>query len=65
MSRNTKKIKATSLLPMCVIVGFFIGVGLGALMQAFLMVMIIGVVAGAGLGYYLDKKNGITYGRRH
>lgn len=64
MVKRNKRIKATSVLAMCVIVGFFIGVGLGALMDRLLLVMLIGTLAGAGLGWYLDRRNGITYGRR-
>lgn len=63
MSRRSKKLKPTSVLPMCATVGFFIGIGLGALMGEFLLVMLIGVVIGSAAGFAIDKKNGITYGR--
>ena len=65
MAKKGRKVKATSVMAMCVIVGFFIGVGLGALMDRLLLVMLLGTVAGAALGWYLDRRNGITYGRRH
>lgn len=63
MSRKSKKVKATSLLPMCAAGGVFIGLGLGALMDNVLLVMLVCVLIGAGLGYAIDRKNGITYGR--
>jgi F0F1-type ATP synthase assembly protein I len=63
MSRKSKKVKATSLLPMCAAGGVFIGLGLGALMDNVLLVMLVCVVIGAGAGYAIDRKNGVTYGR--
>lgn len=64
MSRKPKKVKATSVLPMAATGGFFIGLGLGALMGDALFVMAIGVAIGCVIGYSIDKKNGVTYGRR-
>ena len=64
MSKKTKKVKATSVLPMAATGGFFIGLGLGALMGNALPVMAIGVAVGCAIGYAIDKKNGVTYGRR-
>jgi len=64
MSKKTKKVKATSVLPMAATGGFFIGIGLGALMGNALLVMAIGVAIGCVIGYSIDKKNGVTYGRR-
>lgn len=64
MHKKAKKIKATSVLPMAATGGFFIGIGLGALMGNALLVMAIGVGIGCVLGYGIDKKNGVTYGRR-
>tara|TARA_R110001592_G_scaffold147300_5_gene371734 strand:+ start:732 stop:932 length:201 start_codon:yes stop_codon:yes gene_type:complete len=64
MSKKSKKVKATSVLPMAATGGFFIGLGLGALMGNVILVMAIGVAIGCVLGYSIDKKNGITYGRR-
>ena len=63
MSRKSKKVKATSLLPMCAAGGVFIGLGLGALMDNVLLVMLVCVVIGLGAGYAIDKNNGVTYGR--
>ena len=63
MSRKSKKVKATSLLPMCAAGGVFIGLGLGAIMDNVLLVMLVCVLIGAGAGYAIDRKNGITYGR--
>jgi hypothetical protein len=65
MPRKSKKIKATSVLPMCATVGFFIGIGLGALLNNVLLLLFIGVAAGSAAGYAIDRKNGISYGRRH
>lgn len=64
MSKKSKKVKATTVLPMAATGGFFIGLGLGALMGNALLVMAIGVAIGCALGYGIDKKNGVTYGRR-
>ena len=64
MSRKAKKVKATSVLPMAATGGFFIGIGLGALMGNALLVMAIGVAIGCGIGYSIDKKNGVKYGRQ-
>lgn len=63
MSKKTKKVKATSVLPMAATGGFFIGIGLGALMGNALLVMAIGVAVGCVIGYSIDKKNGVKYGR--
>jgi F0F1-type ATP synthase assembly protein I len=63
MSRKSKKVKATSLLPMCAAGGVFIGLGLGALMDNVPLVMLVCVLIGVGAGYAIDKKNGVTYGR--
>lgn len=65
MTRKTRKGKPTSVLAMCATVGFFIGLGLGALMNNLLVVMFVVVALGCLIGYQIDKKNGITYGRRH
>lgn len=63
MSRKSKKVKATSLLPMFAAGGVFIGLGLGALMDNLMLVLVICAVIGAGVGYAIDRKNGVTYGR--
>ena len=63
MSRKSKKVKATSLLPMCAAGGVFIGLGLGALMDILALVLVICALIGAGVGYAIDRKNGVTYGR--
>ncbi len=63
MSRKSKEVKATSLLPMCAAGGVFIGLGLGALMDNLALVLVICAVVGAGVGYAIDRKNGVTYGR--
>lgn len=71
MARSTRKkpvkrgrrIKATSVIALCITAGFFLGIGLGALMNNILLVTVLGVLAGAGAGYYVDKRNGIAYTR--
>lgn len=64
MSRRAKKVKATSILPMAAAGGFLIGLGLGALMGSALAATLVGVVAGCALGYTIDRRNGISYGRK-
>lgn len=64
MAKKGKKLKATSVLPLAATGGFLIGIGLGALMGNALVVMLIGVAVGCGIGYSVDRKNGITYGRK-
>lgn len=64
MSRKAKKVKATSILPMAAAGGLFIGLGLGALMGAALVATVVGVVAGCALGYSIDRRNGVSYGRK-
>lgn len=58
------KIKATSVMALCMTAGFFLGIGLGALMSNVLIITVLGIAAGAGAGYYVDKRNGIAYTRR-
>jgi hypothetical protein len=65
MPRKAKKVKATSVLPMCATVGFFIGIGLGALLNNVLLLLFVGIAAGSAAGYAIDRRNGISYGRRH
>jgi uncharacterized membrane protein len=65
MSKKSKKTKATSLLPMSTTIGLIIGFFLGAAGGAVIIGLIAGVIVGAGIGYYIDQKNGIHYGRKH
>jgi uncharacterized membrane protein YoaK (UPF0700 family) len=60
MSKKTKR-KATSVIVMCITAAFFLGLGLGALLNAVLIVMALMIVAGAAVGFYIDRRNGITY----
>lgn len=46
---------------MCMSCGVFLGFGLGALLSNVLILTLIGLVAGAAAGYYIDKRNGIAY----
>jgi len=58
------KLKYSELLPMSTTVGFFLGIGLGALMNNVWLVTGIGVLIGAAVGYYIDRKNNAPYTRR-
>jgi len=64
VSRKAPKRKSTSVLALSITVGIFLGIGLGALMNALLVVILITLTASAGIGYYIDKKNGISYRRK-
>jgi uncharacterized membrane protein YfcA len=55
------RLKATSFMAMCISCGVFLGFGLGALLSNVLILTLIGLVAGAAAGYYIDKRNGIAY----
>jgi len=63
-ARQRRKIKPTSMLPMSLTAGFFLGVGLGALMNSILLVIVLGLVAGGAFGYIVDQRNGVPYTRR-
>ena len=45
----------------CISCGVFLGFGLGAMLNNVLMLTLMGLVAGAAGGYYIDKRNGIAY----
>jgi uncharacterized membrane protein len=62
--RKPRKRKSTSVLALSITVGIFLGIGMGALMNNLLVVILITLSAGAAIGYYIDKKNGISYRRR-
>jgi uncharacterized membrane protein YfcA len=62
--KQNRKVKAGSVMALCMTAGFFLGFGLGALMDRLLLVMLFGLVAGAAAGYYFDKKNGVSYTQR-
>lgn len=62
--KTSKKIKPVSVMALCVTAGFFLGFGLGALMNNVFLITALGLLAGAGTGYYFDKKNNIPYTRR-
>ena len=59
MAKKTKK--ATSVIVMCMTAAFFVGLGLGALMDAVLIMLVLMLMAGAAIGYTIDRKNGISY----
>ena len=61
--KRKQGIPPTSVMPLCLTAGFFLGFGLGALMQQLLLVTGIGMAAGALLGYLIDRRNGIAYTR--
>lgn len=62
--KKRTKAEPTSLLPMCLAIGFFLGLGLGPLMGAVLPVIVLGTAAGAAVGYLIDRRNGVRYTRR-
>ncbi len=64
MTKKAKKIKASSVLPIALTGGAFIGLVLGALMGQALLVTAIGLAVGAGIGYRIDRNNGVSYGRK-
>lgn len=61
--KRRQTITPTSVMPLCLTAGFFLGFGLGALMQELLLVIGLGIAAGAAVGYLIDRRNGITYTR--
>ncbi|MGM0634154.1 MAG: hypothetical protein ACQETO_13420 [Pseudomonadota bacterium] len=61
--KRKQQVAPTSVMPLCLTAGFFLGFGLGALMQELLLVTGIGMAAGAALGYLIDRRNGIRYTR--
>lgn len=61
MSKKPRKRKSTSVIAMCITGGLFLGLGMGALMNNLLPVLLVCVVVSAGIGYYIDKKNRIAY----
>jgi divalent metal cation (Fe/Co/Zn/Cd) transporter len=61
---RNKKLKATSLLGMCATIGFFLGLGLGALMNSVWLVTLLGLLVGGGIGFQIDRRNGVPYTRR-
>jgi len=63
-AKPNRKVKAASIMALCMTAGFFLGFGLGALMDRLLPVMLLGVITGAAVGYYFDKKNGVSYTQR-
>lgn len=62
--KRKQTVPATSVLPLCLTAGFFLGFGLGALMQNLLPVILIGLAIGGAVGYVIDRRNGIRYTRR-
>jgi len=63
-SHARRKIKAGTVMPMCLTAGFFLGFGLGALMGNVLPVTLAGLLIGAAIAYKIDKRNNIPYTRR-
>ncbi|MDX1490398.1 MAG: hypothetical protein R3332_03870 [Pseudohongiellaceae bacterium] len=64
MSKKSKKVKATSLLPMSTTIGLILGFVLGAPAGTALYGAVAGLILGAGIGYYVDRKNGVGLGRK-
>jgi uncharacterized membrane protein YfcA len=63
--KSRRNVKPVSVMALCVTAGFFLGFGLGALMDNLLLIIALGLIAGAATGYYFDKKNNIPYTRRN
>lgn len=61
--KSSKSLKPVSFMAMCISCGLFIGFGLGALAGNVLMLTAMGLIAGAGAGYLIDKRNGVPYTR--
>jgi len=61
--KTSRKVKPVSVMALCATAGFFLGFGLGALMNNLLLVTALGLLAGVATGYYFDKKNNIPYTR--
>lgn len=62
--KRKQQLAPTSVMPLCITAGFFLGFGLGAIMRDLLLVTALGLVAGAAVGYLIDRRNGIAYTRR-
>jgi hypothetical protein len=65
MSKKARKTKTTSMIPMGITGGLFIGAVLGALMDNLLMVVLICGVIGIGIGYYIDIRNSRKVTHKH
>lgn len=63
-AKSSRKVKPESVMALCATAGFFLGFGLGALMNSLLLITTLGLLAGVATGYYVDKKNNIPYTRR-
>ena len=62
-AKSSKQIKPVSYMAMCITCGLFVGFGLGAIANNVLMITVIGLIAGVGSGYLIDKRNGVAYTR--
>lgn len=62
--KTSRKVKPVSVMALCATAGFFLGFGLGALMDNVLLITVLGLLAGSATGYYFDRKNNIPYTRR-
>lgn len=62
--KTSRKAKPVSVMALCATAGFFLGFGLGALMNSVLLITALGLLAGSATGYYFDRKNNIPYTRR-
>lgn len=61
--KNRNKLKPTSFMAICVTCGLFLGFGLGAMIGNLIWVTAAGLALGTASGYYIDRKNGISYTR--
>lgn len=62
--KRKQQLPATSVMPLCITAGFFLGFGLGAIARELLPLIGVGLLAGAAVGYLIDRRNGIAYTRR-
>ncbi|MDT8428940.1 MAG: hypothetical protein RQ757_09255 [Pseudomonadales bacterium] len=61
---SKRKKKASSVMPLCLSGGLFLGFGLGVIMEQPLLVTLLALIASAVLAWRIDKKAGVAYTRR-
>jgi len=60
-NRKRKAQRPTSVLALCLSIGFFLGIGLGALMNMLWAVRLTTLLVAGGIGYAIDRRNGVSY----
>lgn len=61
---SKRKKKTSSVMPLCLSGGLFLGFDLGAIMDQLLLVTLLTLLASAALAWRIDKKAGVAYTRR-